>query len=175
MDKTTKRILLGGARCLTCMLIGAAIAIPLVPEKETEKTIYLPQAIYYTAEREKTPEPVELTEEETITYTLEDLGEFKLTAYCTCPKCCGEWADGFTYTGTEATPGRTIAVDPDVIPLGSTVLINDLPYTAEDIGGAIKGNRIDVLFPSHREALEFGVQHTNVSILKEKKNEQHHY
>ena len=92
------------------------------------------------------------------------LGTFKLTAYCPCPKCCGEWADGVTYTGTEATAGRTIAVDPTVIPLGTTVHINGQAYTAEDIGGAIKGNRIDVYFPTHTEALQFGVQYAEVAI-----------
>lgn len=105
------------------------------------------------------PEPVAEVEPQ-----LTDLGEFKLTAYCTCGKCCGEWADGITYTGTEATPGRTIAVDPKVIQLGSTVVINGTEYIAEDIGGAIKGNRIDVLFPTHQEALEFGVQYADVHI-----------
>lgn len=95
-----------------------------------------------------------------------DLGRFKLTAYCTCEKCCGEWANGITYSGTQATAGRTIAVDPDVIPLGSTVYIDGTEYIAEDIGGAIKGNRIDVLFPTHQEALEFGVRYANVTIKK---------
>ena len=171
MKKTTKHILIGLTRCATCMLIGAAIAAPLVPGKEIEKTVYLPQAIYYAAEQtEVTTTDITDVPDKEYRFTLEDLGEFKLTAYCTCPKCCGEWADGFTYTGTVATPGRTVAVDPDVIPLGSVVYIEDIPYIAEDIGGAIKGNRIDVLFPSHREALEFGVQHTNVSILKEIKS-----
>ena len=52
----------------------------------------------------------------------EPLGEFKLTAYCPCMKCCGK-TDGITATGTTATEGRTIAVDPRVIPYGSTVTI----------------------------------------------------
>jgi 3D (Asp-Asp-Asp) domain-containing protein len=160
MDKTTKRILIGGARCLVCMLIGAAITIPLVPAKE--RMVYLPRYYYVT----ESAEPTEPLNEEEYTPKSEDLGEFKLTAYCTCPKCCGRWADGITYTGTEATPGRTIAVDPEVIPLGSSVYINGHTYVAEDIGGAIKGNRIDVLFASHQEALEFGVQYSNVSIIK---------
>lgn len=98
---------------------------------------------------------------------LQSLGTFKLTAYCPCPKCCGEWADGITYTGTEATAGRTVAVDPKVIPLGSTVYINGSAYVAEDIGGAIKGNRIDVYFPDHQTALQFGVQHAEVEIQKQ--------
>ncbi len=98
---------------------------------------------------------------------IRNMGEFRLTAYCTCEKCCGQWADGLTYTGTVATPGRTVAVDPDVIPLGSTVYINGAEYIAEDIGGVIKGGRIDVLFATHQEALEFGVQKAYISI-KEK-------
>lgn len=96
----------------------------------------------------------------------ESLGEFKLTAYCPCEKCCGEWADGITYTGTVATAGRTVAVDPRVIPLGSTVRINGHDYIAEDIGGAIKENRVDVFFDTHQEALQFGVQYADVAIIQ---------
>lgn len=96
----------------------------------------------------------------------ESLGEFKLTAYCPCEKCCGEWADGITYMGTVATAGRTIAVDPSVIPLGSTVRINGHDYIAEDIGGAIKQNRVDVFFDTHQEALQFGVQYADVAIIQ---------
>lgn len=107
------------------------------------------------------PLPVEVEEAEP---ELQSLGTFKLTAYCPCPKCCGKWADGVTYTGTEATPGRTVAVDPDVIPLGSTLHINGSAYVAEDIGGAIRGNRIDVFFPDHKTALQFGVQYAEVEI-----------
>lgn len=92
----------------------------------------------------------------------EPLGEFRLTAYCPCAKCCGK-TDGITSTGTLATEGRTIAVDPRVISYGSTVTIYfadgmSHTYTAEDCGGAIKENRIDVFFDDHQAALEFGVQ-----------------
>lgn len=92
----------------------------------------------------------------------EPLGKFKLTAYCPCMKCCGK-TDGITSTGTTATEGRTIAVDPRVIPYGSSVTIyfadgTSHTYTAEDCGGAIKENRIDVFFDDHQAAREFGVQ-----------------
>lgn len=92
----------------------------------------------------------------------EPLGEFKLTAYCPCFRCCGK-TDGITATGTTATEGRTIAVDPRVIPYGSSVTIyfadgTSHTYTAEDCGGAIKENRIDVFFDDHQAAREFGVQ-----------------
>lgn len=94
-----------------------------------------------------------------------DLGEFKITAYCPCSKCCGEWADGLTYTDTVATESRTIAVDPDVIPLGSVVEINGDEYIAEDIGGAIKDNRIDIFFSTHDDALEWGVQYYEIFLI----------
>ena len=51
----------------------------------------------------------------------EPLGEFTLTAYCPCMKCCGK-TDGITSTGTTATEGRTIAVDPLVIPYGLSLI-----------------------------------------------------
>lgn len=93
----------------------------------------------------------------------EPLGLFELTAYCPCSRCCGKWANGITATGTLAAEGRTIAVDPRVIPYGSTVTIyfsdgTSHTYTAEDCGGAIKENRIDVFFADHQTAREFGVQ-----------------
>ncbi len=87
-----------------------------------------------------------------------DYTTFKVTAYCACSKCCGK-SDGITASGTKATQGRTIAVDPKVIPLGSTVILNGQEYVAEDVGGAVKGNRIDLYFDSHQDALNFGVQY----------------
>lgn len=114
---------------------------------------------------ELTPiEPAAKSTKADIEPTPKNLGRFKLTAYCACPKCCGASADGLTYTETVATQGRTIAVDPDVIPLGSVVVINGRKYVAEDIGGAIDGKRVDIFFDSHAEALEFGVQYADVSI-----------
>lgn len=111
------------------------------------------------------PEAVEIPHiTEVETESPESLGMFKLTAYCACPKCCGEWADGITYTGTKATEGRTVAVDPDVIPLGSSVYINGHEYVAEDIGGAIQGGRVDIFFDSHADALDFGVQYAEVKV-----------
>lgn len=94
-----------------------------------------------------------------------NLGKFMLTAYCDCVKCCGK-TDGITSTGTKAKQGRTIAVDPKVIPYGTKVIINGKTYVAEDCGGAIKDNHIDVFFNTHDEALEFGVKCENVYIVR---------
>ena len=106
----------------------------------------------------------------------ESLGEFKLTAYCSCEKCCGECAlnrpkdeNGkdivYGSTGTALVAGTSIAVDPSVIPYGSQVEINGHTYTAHDTGGAIKGNRIDVYFDNHQDALNFGVQRAEVFLI----------
>ena len=103
---------------------------------------------------------------------LQSLGWFTITAYCPCEKCCGEWADGITATGTTATQGRTVAVDPSVIELGSVVYFEGVDglvggYIAEDTGGAIKGNRIDLFFDDHQEALEWGIKELEVFEIVE--------
>lgn len=138
-------------------LVGQAMQDDPAPSVITLQIIPAPEPTQ--AEPERSEDDLE---PETV-----DLGEFKVTHYCSCELCCGEWADGITYTGTTATAGRTIAVDPDVIPLGSTVVIDGHEYIAEDIGGAIQGNRIDVYMDSHEAALIEGVKETTVSIVKE--------
>lgn len=84
-----------------------------------------------------------------------------VTHYDCCVECCGK-TDGITASGTHATPYSTVAVDPSVIPLGADVLVDYgdgaglRRYRAEDTGGAIKGNRIDLCVGSHDEALRLG-------------------
>ena len=94
---------------------------------------------------------------------LKSLGVFEITAYCICKECCGKEpthpAYGITKSGTKATAGRTIAVDPNVIPLGTEVIIDGQTYIAEDTGSKIKGKRIDIMFDSHTAALQFGRQY----------------
>ena len=94
----------------------------------------------------------------------ESLGEFVITAYCPCEKCCGEYADGLTASGTPASEGRTCAVDPEVIPLGTEIEIDGVKYIAEDVGGAVKGRRIDICFNDHRSAVMYGVRQKEVYV-----------
>ncbi|MHC4270094.1 MAG: 3D domain-containing protein [Planctomycetota bacterium] len=97
---------------------------------------------------------------------------FKATAYCSCKRCCDKdpsdkWY-GITASGKKAKWG-TIAVDRKVIKMGSTLRIDGFPDTifrAEDVGGAIKGKHIDVWFPSHKEALKFGVRNINLKLVR---------
>lgn len=110
-----------------------------------------------------TPTPT-ITPTPTPEIELQSLGDFRITAYCNCSKCCGKWAGGPTASGTIPKEGRTIAVDKRVIPLGTEVIINGHTYIAEDTGSAIKGNRIDMYYNSHSEALDYGVQYKEVYI-----------
>lgn len=95
------------------------------------------------------------------------VGQCRITYYC-CeqyPHICGN-GDGVTATGTAAEPG-IVAVDPNVIPLGSTVIIDGAEYIAADTGGAIKGYRVDVCTDTHAHALELGTHRADVWIVKQ--------
>lgn len=85
------------------------------------------------------------------------LGIFSITAYCTCRVCCGVYSGrNRTASGTVPTSNRTVAVDTSVIPFGTRLVINGQVYVAEDVGGAIKGNHIDMFFYTHAEAVRWG-------------------
>lgn len=90
---------------------------------------------------------------------------FTAYAYCACEKCCGRWAEyGLTASGTVPQQGRTVAVDPDVIPLGSELWIDgEGPFVAEDTGSGINGSTIDVYHQSHADALEWGKREVTVT------------
>ena len=93
------------------------------------------------------------------------LGSYKLTFYCPCATCNGV-AGAKTASGTTPTEGRTIAVDSSIIPLGSRVYIEGYGvFIAEDTGGAIKNNKIDIFVSSHDRAYDLGVQNAAVYLL----------
>lgn len=98
----------------------------------------------------------------------ESIGEFTLSAYCSCVDCCGK-NDGITATGAKVKQGVTVAVDPNVIPYGTTIIINGNEYIAQDtlakhIISKYDGRIIDVYFDSHSEALKFGIQTAEVYV-----------
>lgn len=93
------------------------------------------------------------------------LGQFTATAYCNCSECC---SGGFslTYSGTVPKENHTISADISRYPIGTKLMINDIIYTVEDIGGSIAGNRLDIYFDSHREALNYGRQTVDVYAVQ---------
>ena len=87
------------------------------------------------------------------------------TAYtANCNGCSGTTATGINL---HANPNaKVIAVDPRVIPLGTKVYVEGYGYAiAADTGGAIKGNKIDVFFPSKSDAYRWGRKKVKIKIL----------
>lgn len=94
----------------------------------------------------------------------------EVTAYCPCPKCCGPKAAGITASGKPVSynQGRFVAADTSILPFGTKVQIPgyaDQPVEVIDRGGAIKGNKLDVFFPSHEQAKSWGRQIIPVVVL----------
>lgn len=119
----------------------------------------------FTVAPEQTEDSGVLTTSSGTAYTYYDTLQVSCTAYS-----CGDRV-GYTYTGTVARVGA-VAVDPDVIPLGTKMYIvsNDGEYiygycVAEDIGGGIKGNKIDLYFDTFDECWQFGVRPCTVYLL----------
>lgn len=107
---------------------------------------------------------------------LDNLGVYKVTAYCACPKCCGIWSSlhpiriGTDYvqrtaSGTIPTPGKTIAADWSVLPNGTEIILEGLSYTVEDTGSGVNGKHIDVFMDNHNDACVWGVKY--IEIYKE--------
>lgn len=93
------------------------------------------------------------------------MGRFKITYYCNCDSC-SEGYGRLTSTGHTCKSDYTIAVDPSVIPYGTTVYINGGEYLADDCGGAIKGNIIDVYVDHHELTEKNGVDYYDVYIKR---------
>ena len=110
----------------------------------------------------------EVCEEVNTEPELVSLGEFTISHYCKEPyhHICNNGDFSSTATGTVPTVGRTIAVDPDVIPYGSEVMIDGHVYVAEDCGGAINDKDIDILVTTHDEANQRGMFTTEVFLVK---------
>ena len=87
----------------------------------------------------------------------------EITAYCPCERCCGKWADGYTASGHKIQPGDKFAAAPKHIPFGTML---DIPsygiVPVLDRGGAITVSKLDVFFPSHQEALDWGRKYLEV-------------
>jgi 3D (Asp-Asp-Asp) domain-containing protein len=87
------------------------------------------------------------------------------TGYSAHPKSTAPFDDGVSALGIPAGYGL-VAVDPDVIPLGTRLYVEGYGYAiAADVGGGINGRHIDLCFDSHRDALQFGRQWVNVYVL----------
>jgi 3D (Asp-Asp-Asp) domain-containing protein len=110
-------------------------------------------------------------EEEPIEEEKELLGNFRITAYCSCKKCCGKWADnrpnGIVYgaSGAELVAGVSVA---SPLPFGTEIYIDGLgDYVVQDrlakwVVEKYGENLIDVYFDNHEEACQFGLKYLDV-------------
>lgn len=157
--------------------VEAAVVEPEATEPEmTEPEVTEPEVTEPKVTEPEVTEPAETRcEEKTSESNRRSLGTFRLTAYCSCSTCCGQWAKNrpvdrngneivYGASGAVLKAGVSIAVDPEVIRFGTKVEINGHTYTAQDTGKHIKGNRIDVYFTDHQKAREFGIKYAEVFV-----------
>lgn len=109
------------------------------------------------AQQEKIKAAETMVFQEAAPVEVEYLGEFDCTAYCceAYPHICGT-GDGITASGAPVTDGVSVAVDPEVIPLGSWLYIEGVGIRqAQDIGSKVKQNKLDVAVDTHENALRW--------------------
>lgn len=103
-------------------------------------------------------------------YICDSLGTYRVTAYCPCKKCCGKYADGMTANGHKITVKDRFVAAPKDIPFNTRLYIKgyneNQPVKVLDRGGVIKDKRLDVFFPTHQEALDWGVRYIEVFEVK---------
>lgn len=171
-------------------LDGAAVRTTIPAASRPSRPLYAIPAIQPPQERETVsavqepiPQPQIVTEKPSaagITFTWDtavqdyvSLGEYKLTSYCACEKCCGYWAtirptdeNGepivYTASGAVARQGVTVAADTDILPYGTVLLIGGEEFIVQDCGGGVNGKHIDIYFEDHQAAVAFGVRHETI-------------
>jgi len=96
--------------------------------------------------------------------------QMRVTAYCPCEKCCGKYSNGQTACDHKIRPGDAFVAADKEYSFGTEIIIpgyeNAAPVKVLDRGGAIRGNRLDVFFGSHEEALKWGVRHLDVKVRR---------
>ncbi len=158
---------------LIALIVSLAIPSKAVTEQNSQSS-FVPDV---TIQSPFIPTVTPCSSETVVEY--ESLGEFKVTAYCPCVKCCGIWSADHpsrigtdyiqkTASGTIPKAGHTVAADISVLPYGTVIIIDGHEYTVEDRGGAVDGNSIDIFFESHQDALNWGVQYKTIYIKGDK-------
>lgn len=164
------------------LLCSSLLLVSLCASVSSSRSIHasadsgtLEETIVAVVEESTFIEPVPAYEEvvieeyiDTTETTLISLGEFKITVYDACEYCSSEWGTQLARPcsdGHSAIENHTVAVDPEVIPYGTRLLIDGIEYVAEDCGGAVKGNVIDVYVEDCENS--FGRKFSEVFIIEE--------
>jgi 3D (Asp-Asp-Asp) domain-containing protein len=174
MNKIGNHILTAAIPLLCLLLIGAARQAPAVQPAPVK-----PQRIQFASIQHSpiqpasiAPEPVELLHDVVFTPSVAHVIWMEVTAYCPCTKCCGPNAQGMTASGKDVgyNGGVFVAADTDLFAFGSQFSIpgyhQGQPVEVVDRGSAIKGDHLDVYFPTHEQALQWGRQRLPVTVIQ---------
>ena len=156
------------------LFVGAAVPTPPVaavarPAKPVAAAVTAPAATV-TADAELLHDAVTAVAMIPAAKTVRTI-KMEVTAYCPCTKCCGENAHGVTASGRDVSynGGRFVAADTAHLPFGTKLIIpgyDVAPVEVIDRGGAIKGHKLDLYYPTHEEALEWGRQWVDVTVVE---------
>ena len=157
------------------ILIGVGLALLLTSAGSVETVSAKPLVM-----EEMVIEDVVEIDAEVIEPELTYLGEYTITAYCSCEKCCGVWAkdrpNGIVYgaAGIELAEGVSVA---STLPFGTQIIIDGVgQYIVQDrtaswIAEKYDNKIIDIYFENHEDALNFGKQYHEIYILNERNDE----
>lgn len=165
--KTERKRSTEPARLAQCAICAAAVAAICVGEGAQTEAVESVESLIpvHSIQRFEEAEAPETNENALIESALLEratcIENCKVTWYCPCEECNGnDWE--LARDGSKLVPNVTCAVDPEVIPLGSDVLVDfggELQYyRACDTGSAITGAHVDICVGTHEEALRHGVQ-----------------
>ena len=151
-------------------LAAASIVLALAMAAEAPQEAPIPPLAVVSEAAETAPQRAASTQEAHYSRIIENA---TVTHYCICEKCCGKSPDhpayGITASGREAVPGYSVAVDPILIELGSTLYLDFgdgvlQECRADDTGSSVTGAHIDLCVSNHQEALSLGVRTAAVYI-----------
>ncbi len=144
-----------------CETVKAVSSEPIAAGYTKVSTMEVPKEETVTAEL-PADQAEQMAAEQSYSPDLVYLGAWTTTAYCACSICCGEWANGYTASGTLATGNHTVACTS--LPFGTQVMIDGVIYTVEDTG--VTGEWIDIYFDTHEEALNYGMHTKDIYLVE---------
>ena len=178
--RIARSLLATAAAASLILFIGAArpakprkITLPTMPRPtRTVSILPAPPAISLDGELLQDAPPAAATLRPTPSLDKKSrIVKMEVTAYCACTKCCGPDAQGITASGLHVShnKGKFVAADNDVLAMYTRVIVpgyDSRPVPVIDRGGAIKGYKLDLYFPTHEEALQWGRQIIDVTVIE---------